>query len=490
MEVAQTDKIALFKQAIEKMVATSADAYKSSYAWGGKTNNTKVREYTEEEIEMIIASGDINSMRELSRSYYYSSGYYRRIVLYYAYLLTYSYIVIPHFRKKVNNQSKNNYLLALDFCDSIHLKTFSQHVAMRTLVDGCYYGLLTEKNGQFTTMDLPFNYCRTRFKGYSGLDIVEFDLRYFTTITDETMLEAAFRVYPKEVRRAYNTYISGKNKKYGSQWYTFDEGVGIYFQMDEARPMFINTISSIESFQTYKTLELKKQEQETKKILVQELGLSNKDGEFLIEPDEAAELHAGAVKMLSKNVDVDVLTTYAKADVKSLSDSRQTVTSNLSTFAGFIYDESGTSGNIFNAEGNLSLDQSLKNDLSLMMSLADKISIYFTYITNEFVASNNTRYSVSILPITFYNTKEYIQNTYKLATAGYSFLLPGLACGLDQRQVVDVKILENNILELVDLFIPLQLSSTQSGKEGEAGAPAKSNDKKSDKTIKNQNGGE
>ena len=33
-----------------------------------------------------------------------------------------------------------------------------------------------------------------------------------------------------------------------------DEGIGIYFQMDEARPMFINTIPTIETFHTYRDL--------------------------------------------------------------------------------------------------------------------------------------------------------------------------------------------------------------------------------------------
>jgi hypothetical protein len=480
----QLDRVALFKQSINKMIASNEDSYKSSYGWG-KTNTTRIREYTDDEIASIIASGDIDSMRELSRSYYYSSGYYRRIILYYAYLLTYSFLVVPHYKKKVSNQGKANYYQALDFCDSIHIKSFSQHIATRTLVDGCYYGIIVEKNGLYSTMDLPFSYCRTRFKGYSGLDIVELNLNYFTTISDRDMRDRAFKAYPKEVKRAYNKYTNGTNKKLSDQWYIFDEGVGIYFKMDEARPMFINTIPAIETFQTYRDLELKKQELETKRILVQQLG-TNKDGEFIIEPEEAAELHSGAVRMLSKNTDMDVLTTYAEVDVKSLSDARQTVTSNLQTFGNFIYNESGASANIFNANGNLSLDQSLKNDLSLMMSLADKLSAFYTYIVNQNVAIANVTYSVVILPISHYNTKEYIENTYKLASAGYSFLLPALASGLTQKDTVDVKILENELLELEKLFTPLRLGSTQSG---DGGAPAKSNENKSDKTIKNQNGG-
>ena len=48
------------------MIASNEDSYKSSYGWG-KTNTTRIREYTDDEIASIIASGDIDSMRELSR---------------------------------------------------------------------------------------------------------------------------------------------------------------------------------------------------------------------------------------------------------------------------------------------------------------------------------------------------------------------------------------------------------------------------------------
>lgn len=479
------EKATIYRQAFDKMIATNQDSYKTNYGNSNLSRNY-FKEYTDQEIADIISSGDLDSMRGLSRAYYYSSGYYRRLVLYYAYLLSYAYVVIPHFKKKINNQSKTNYYQALSFCDEIKIKTFSQHVALNTMIDGCYFGLLVEQNGQYSTMDLPFGYCRTRFKGLNGLSIVELNLNYFSGLTDDASRERAFQVYPREVKRAYLKFKSGNSTNINDRWYAFDEGVGIYFAMDEARPMFINTIPTIETFQTYKGLELKKQELETKKILVQQLGM-NKEGEFLIEPDEGVTMHDGAVKMLQNNRDIDVLTTYAEVDVKSLSDSRQTVTSNLSTFLNFIYDEAGVSSSIFNANGNLSLDQSLKNDLSLMMVLAEKLSTYYSFITTNIVGNSSISYRVSILPVSVYNTQEYIDNTYKLATAGYSFLLPALASGLTQQEAVDIKILENELLELENLFEPLKLSSTQTGDE-EGGAPTKKNEKKADKTIKNQNG--
>ena len=235
--------------------------------------------------------------------------------------------------------------------------------------------------------------------------------------------------FPPDVKKTYNKYLDGK----ANRWYIIPEGQGVCFKMEEARPMFINTITAIENFETYRDLEVQKEELETKKILVQEIGVKS-DGEFVIEPEEALELHRGAVSMLSNNTSLDVLTTYAEAKVLSLSDARQTVSSNLDSFEKMIYSESGASSNIFAATGNLSLAQSLNNDLSLMMTLANQISNTFTYLMNKKFETSSISFSITILPISYYNIDEYMDQQYKLATTGYSFILPALASGLSQKQ--------------------------------------------------------
>lgn len=476
------DRLDIFKKAVDGMIATSPKGYRVTDYDVNATNT--IAEFTKEEIANIIISGSSEQLTALSRSYFNASGFYRRIILYYAYLLTYSYIVIPHYRKKATANTKINYTQTLDFVDSLRIPAFSGHAALGVLVDGVYYGSLTKSGDQYSITDLPIAYCRSNFRGYSGLPIVEFDLFYFVTITDIAQRERAFAVLPDGMEKAFNKYNNGA--KGASRWFVIPEGQGVCFKMEEARPMFINTITAIDNFQMYRDLEVQKEELETKKILVQHIGTKN-DGEFIMEPEEAVELHRGAVSMLQHNPSLDVLTTYAEVTVESLADARQTVSSNLATFQNMIYSESGASANIFAANGNLSLEQSLKNDLSLMMTLAEQISNYYTYLTNKEHAKNTTTYSVVILPISYYNTDEFIEQTYKLATAGYSFILPGLAHGLNQKQFLDLKTLENDVLGLTEVLIPLSTAFTESASDG--GAPKKPQTKISDKTIKNTSGG-
>ena len=54
------------------------------------------RSYTPEEIEKIIASGSLEEKRDLSRKFFSTDGFYRRILVYYATLLKYVGILITH----------------------------------------------------------------------------------------------------------------------------------------------------------------------------------------------------------------------------------------------------------------------------------------------------------------------------------------------------------------------------------------------------------
>lgn len=482
------ERLALFKSSIDKMIATSENSYNvNKYSSGYSFRNSlkSSRNYTKEEVTSIISSGDLSAMRELSRAYFDTSGFYKRILSYYANLLTYSYIMIPHFKRKVNNNSKNAYYQALETCESFNVKEFCNRAAIKVLVDGVYFGAVVEQGDKISIMDLPYDYCRSRFKGFSGLHVVEFDLRYFTTITDKTMRDYALSIYPKGMKKAYNKYILGK----GDQWFMIPEGTGIYLKLNEARPYFLSTILAVETFEDYRELEIKKETLQTKKILVQKIK-TNTDGSFSIEPEEAEEMHRGSVRMLKNNEDLDVLTTYADVDLLGIADQRQTVNSNLTAFQNMIYAESGASAGVFSATGNLALEHSINNDLSLMMTLAAQFSTVLTYILNTKKGSNTVSYEISILPITHFNTKQYIDNAYKLATAGYSFIVPSLALGISQRQLIDIKELENNILNMEDMLKPLQSSFTSSGEKKEAVNPGKANEEKSDKTITNIEGSE
>jgi hypothetical protein len=79
--------------------------------------------------------------------------------------------------------------------------------------------------------------------------------------------------------------------------------------MLDGRPFFLSVIPSTIKYDQAVETEQEREKEEIRKILVQQIPHLN-DGRLLFEPDEAAEMHAGAVGMVRKNENTTVLTTY------------------------------------------------------------------------------------------------------------------------------------------------------------------------------------
>ena len=195
-------------------------------------------------------------------------------------------------------------------------------------------------------------------------------------------------------------------------------------------------------------------------------------------------MHQGTVKMMRGNPNVSVLTTYADVDAIVSKTSNDNAVSSVEKSLTNIYSEAGASPQLFGTESNLSLETSINNDMALMMTFARKLDKLMTFIINDKFGNSNITFKYTILPITFYNERDYANDALKMANSGYSFVLPALAMGLSQRELGNIKDLENDVLDLKEKLIPLSTSYTESGNS--PGRPELPAEQKSAKTIANE----
>ena len=332
-----------------------------------------------------------------------------------------------------------------------------------------------------------------------GNDLIEFDVSYFRTITDENDRKAALAAYPKVVAAAYNKWDKGK---LSNKWVVIPSDVGVCFPMLDGRPFFLSVIPATIQYDEAVETEREREKEEIRKILVQKIPHIN-DGRLLFEPDEAAEMHAGAVGMVRKNTNTTVLTTYADVDsITSRGSTENGATNALEAMKQNIYSQAGVSGEIFAASGGNTTETSIKFDTAIMMYLANKFARFITNVVNENFANSNISFKYTILPITHQNEAKYIDTGFKLASSGYSLLVPALAQGFSQKDLVNLKDLENDVLKLGEKLIPPANSFTGGKQEEEedpkaanpltgeggdqGGRPTKSDDEKKDQTIKNE----
>lgn len=459
-ELLRDQRVTCFKKAIKDMIATSKNAYVKSDA---REARSYTQRYTPLEIKSIVESGTAVERAELSDFFFHTSGLYKRIILHYATFLTYSWTLVPHVKNQRDKITEKKiaaaYYDASDFCSSFQIERKCTIFAKEILVKGAYYGIIHDNGDYVAIQDLPFNYCRSRFKNQQDIDIVEFNMKFFDTISDESLRKEILQTYPQCVQKGYWNY-KNKNK---DCWIYLPAEIGIYFCYFDESPFFLDLIPLLNDLDDYKDIDKKRNLLGLKRILVQKIGV--KDGKLDFEPDEAEVMHNGVIDMLRDNPDLDVLTTYADIKIEDLSGSDDEKTE-VEDVQNLIYESAGVSKEMFSATTDAGLDFSLKNDLAMMMILGRRFASFFSALINNKFSSKKVKFNLLILPISFYNNDDYITHAKDLAAFGYCFLAPILSTGIDQTNLADLKALEKDLLNLDEILKPLQSAYTQSGKNG------------------------
>lgn len=241
----------------------------------------------------------------------------------------------------------------------------------------------------------------------------------------------------------------------------------------------------------------KKLAQQIMKIIVQQFPL-DKNYDLVFDMDEMAALHQNAVSMLGDAIGVDVLSTVADVKVHDLSDDSDTTVDQLANAESAVYTEAGVSQMQFNTDGNIALEKSIANDEATMASLLYQFEEYAESLLEPYNKNpKRLMYRVQMLPTTIYNFKD-LSKIYKEQTqVGFSKLLPQVALGQSQSSVIATAIFENDMMNLNEVFIPPQMSSTMSSKDNDektsqtsgnstGGRPELPDDQKSTKTIQNK----
>lgn len=470
-----------------------------------KRNNRKIKK---EDVERAVRNSDIKTMRTISNAFFDSSGIYSRLCRYMAYLYRYDFFVSPvRFDNTITDDKMTEgwYKACLLLEDSKLKSTFGD-IALQVVCSGVYYGYkIFNKKGCFL-QDLPVNYCRSKYK-VNGVDVVELNMKYF----DDTFSDAAYRMrvlklFPKEIQKGYAKYKLGElPKEYAGDdngWFILDNTRTVKFTLSKSeKPLFFSVIPAILDLEEAQDLDRQKMLQEILKIIVQQFPI-DKNGDLVFDMDEMAVLHNNAVQMLSSAIGVNVLSTVADVEVADMSDKYVSSVDQLEKKERAVYNEAGVSQMQFNSDSNMALQKSTLNDEGTMRDLLLQFQDYAESLLVDFNRNpKRLRYRVEMLPTTIYNYQEVSKLYQGLVQVGFSKMLPLVALGHSQINIISTALFENNVLNLNEVFVAPAMSSTISSKEqqesnakGEeansAGRPQLQDEEKSDKTIANIESGE
>lgn len=483
-----------------------------------------------------INNGNIDEMREISNFFYKTSGIYNRMCRYMAYIYRYDWMitpvvnrglsVVPKADKDLTETNKNkaleDFFKILKTFDEFNVKKFCGDVALKVIRNGCYYGyLIPTTNGKISVQELPPRYCRTRFC-INEQPVVQFNMSFFDdfylTVEQRTKV---LNLFPDEFKKGYRAYKQGKLNGRDfpgdtSGWYTLDPNSTIKFNINgDDYPLFIAAIPTLIDLDIARDLDQKRMAQKLLRIIIQKMPL-DKNGDSIFDIDEAKELHNNAVKMLKKSIGTDVLTTFADVDVADMSDKSNTTQSDdVNRVKMSVFDEFGTSVDNFNSTSNAALKYSDLNDASNMYNLLQQFEGFLNRLLKPYnTNSKRVYYTAQILETTNSNYQDMAKLYREQTQLGFSKMLPQIALGQSESSILATAYWENEILNLIEVFVPPISSATMNAEtlqaltgksadnnaaaagqssgssqiqsDSKAGRPEKADEDKSDKTIANR----
>lgn len=438
----------------------------SYHQWARYSRKINFVDFTLDDILTIINSGDIDSLRELSRYFYRTNSAYRNNIDFLANLFLYDYVIVPIFEegKGSENLIKKAFYNACKFVDALSVPNVFAHIIKTWLIDGIYNGILRiNDDGIPSIQDLPLSYCRSRFKDFNNLNILEFNISYFSQFSDNETREEALRTFPPSIIEAW------RKKEKGlliSDWVPIlpNEGGISFFFPNNIFPALISSIPELKKLDDATKREEKRENNELYKLLIQKMP-TDKNGELVFELEEVADIHASIANMLKSVDTVDVLTTFGDTSLESLQDSTAAsqAADRLAKYRTNAWNALGRGEILFNATNSSSLAYSIKKDETIMKEYLNILESWLKHVVNQYFSKNTLEFDIELLPTTRFNLSEYQQSYFRGAQYGYSKMFAGVAMGIKQTSQLSLMNFENDFLGMTEKMVPLQSSYTSSG---------------------------
>lgn len=437
------------------------------------------KKYTKDDIIRFMQNPRKNQkqLREVSRYLYEASPNYKRLILYFACLPTFDYIVKPYGLNidKVNKKTfKIQYQKTLELLETMNLQHEFLKVLKIAFKEDVFYGYEHMASDSYFIQPLDPDYCQIS-SIEDGVYNFAFDFNYFDKYPKK------LTQYPQEFQAKYKKYTKDK-KNY--RWQELDSSNTICFKVNEELdyplPPFNSVFESVFDIEDYKKLKKVKTKLDNYMVLTQQIPIDDKNGEpnnFLIDLDTAIAFHNRAAQSLPEQV--GLITSPMKIDAIKL-DRKQTDTDQVAQAERDYYNAAGVSQFLFNSEKVTSagLSKSINTDEQIIFALLRQFE---RWVNRKLKNFNSTyKFRVRFLNTTVFNVDDVFEKYLKAAQYGMPVKLAlGASLGLSGNEMVNMVFLENEIMQLQDTLVPLSSSHTQSNK-GEIGRPQKSDDELTD----------
>ncbi|NLY47344.1 MAG: hypothetical protein GX053_15390 [Tissierella sp.] len=430
-----------------------------------------------EQIEEIISNPKQNEkeIRQLSHFFYGYLLHYRRVIEYFAKLLTFDYQISP-LDVKINNDEdkrtfKKNYEKAINYAEKFNFKQIFPEIMKGVLLEDAKFYYLRENKDYIVFQEMPSDWCLIVGRTELGYKYA-FNMSYF--------LQSGANVYeyPPEFQDYFEEYRRSKEFK-GSYpfWIELDPSVAPVFKFDDSHatilPPFMGSFVDGLDISDFKNLIKEDTLMKTIKLLVNEIPLWNDpkvhtQNPFKIDAQTAAfwnTMIQQSLPQMARSV-----TSPFKTEVYDFSD-----TASKDSLIGYAEDSYyrtiGTSPILFGEK--VTTATAIRASQTVDESFVSHMYKQFERFVNYHMSKLSGKYKFKIkFEGTIWDKQERFEKALKSANVGMPVSALASANGYSPKEFMSIVEMEN-ILDIKSKLMPLMTSYTMS--DNNSGRP-ESND--------------
>lgn len=433
-----------------------------------KLQDTRPEKFSRENIIewMKNPAGAENQLRELNQYFINTSMYYKRIVDYFAKILTFDYILIPYNVDKSDMKKtafKKSRQKVFDFLDQFNLKDELYKIMRIVISEDAYFGYIRDDGDKFTIQKMPTKYCKLVARNENGY-MYAFDMNYFllpgVNIND----------YSPDFKRYYDELKNGATNT-GTYYVILDPEKSFVFKFDETIatiiPPLLGLFLDILEIAEYKDLIKSRAVLDSYMLIHQKIPMNtSKDAKadsLMISLPSATQFHANVKANLPEGVNL-ATTPMDLTPIKI--DRSQNKDSIVGLAESSFYKTAGVSQTLFaESQNQVGINYSVQTDESFVIHMYRQFERWINLQLDKI--SGKYKFRLRFPDFTWYNIDDK-RNAYKEAAQyGIGKTLYGASLGLSPSEFLSLADYEKT-LGLEELT-PLQSAHNQSTKN--AGRP-------------------
>ena len=431
--------------------------------------NKTYSNYTKEDIEGYLESPTSNeaNLRNASIFLYQTNGRYRNLLQYYANLPCWIYVVsaVNYNPSKVKTDNfKKQYYRACNIIESAGIIKTMREITLVSLREGVFYGVIWGGDGNsFIVQKLNPDHCTIVSLTDGGVFQFVYDMSKIKKTDLETYYPPAFQDMWKEYEATNN------------QYQLVPPEISVCVKSDTTIPEYsIPPFSSVlPQLYTIKNLEALS---ETSSELSNYKMLS---GIVPVDEDGVPKMDFNTVmqyyNQISGNMGERVGLALSPFKLESHDFEKSGAASQVDMVA-------RSTDNFFASAGTSATLHGASNNTSGLVKMSVKVDESYAFgfmyqcekVINRFLKtlSGTQKFKITFLPISIFNREEMISKYKESLNYGMSKLQYLAALGIPQHDILNLNYIENEIIDIDNIFTPLKTASTQSADDAAAGRPS------------------